>query len=116
MLLISFLSLSLYLLLFFSFLSPFVLFSKSLCELPETHLQLAMNREAIDQMINVATSNIFDLWTVTSVAILLLVLSYTSDTHSYLLSYRTIENLMCVEYKDDQGLHLQTKGSPLLMK
>lgn len=75
----------------------------SLCELPETHLQLASNKEAIDQMMNVIQSKMFDLRTVQMIAILLLVLSYTSATHPHLIQCNTTERLVSVEFTANDG-------------
>lgn len=87
--------------LFLKYLHNF--FYLSLCELPETHLQLASNKEAIDQMMNVIQSKMFDFRTVQMIAILLLVLSYTSATHSHLIQCNTTERLVSVKFTNNDG-------------
>lgn len=88
--------------------------------MPETHIPIASNKDAIKQFINVCTLGSFDVRTIQAVAILFLVLSYTPAAHSYLLSYGTIETMNKAEYTDEnddnQGLFLETSGTPLLFK
>lgn len=96
----------------------FKIFFPSLCELPETHLPVVTNRNAIDQLVNVATSNMFDIRTIQSVAVLLLVLSYTPETHSHLIQCGVVENMMHAQFLEGEYGYYQTghESQPILMK
>lgn len=67
----------------------------SLCELPDTHLTIATNESVIRQLNKVCKlEQYFDLLVVRKVALLFLVLGYTTDAHLCLLSYSTVETII----------------------
>ena len=54
---------------------------------------------------SMATTKTFDLKSIQSVAILLLVLSYTSETHPYLIQSKVVENMMNLNYLNEDEIY-----------
>lgn len=68
-------------------------------------MTLATNRGAIDQLMSIATTKTFDLKSIQAVAVLLLVLSYTSETHPYLIQSKVVESMTNLSYLSEEEFY-----------
>lgn len=76
-----------------------------MCELPETHIQIASNTEALRQLICVSHSPSYEVLLSQLVATIFLCLAHSHEVHSYLAQPEVVSSILeACDVRKDQGI------------
>lgn len=86
-----------------------------MCELQETHVSFASNDQVMHQMFSIILCPTFDSRTLQLVTIVLLVLSYSTQTHPHLIKQGTAHRLMMATYVNQKLKSFEKQEQSLLL-